>query len=184
MFSIQGWIGNIRLSNSGSRLLLTPFGAPHPRGRVAVYGPRCNCARRSAPLLPLARVCVRGTPPLLRGDPGYRPRSPPFLDRPGSPPPSSLRSSPARRLYIWGTFGYGICCGCLRYDTGPVSAALHPREPASLLCAIKRLSLLGGWMNYLPDFQLRVPYSRFVDSSQHLIQIFIMLTCLSVDKLF
>ena len=102
----------------------------------------------------------------------------------GARRPRRFAPPPARRLHIWVTFGYEICCGCLRYDTGPVSAALRPREPASLLCAIKRLSLLGGWINYLPDFQLRDPYSRFVDSSQHLIQIFVMLTCFSVDKLF
>ena len=132
---------------------------------------------------PLAGSASGGRRPCSAGTPATAPQAPHSLTVRGSPPPS-LRSSPARRLHIWVTFGYGICCGCLRYDTGPVSAALRPREPASLLCAIKRLSLLGGWINYLPNFQLRNPYSRFVDSSQHLIQIFIMLTCLSVDKLF
>ena len=127
---------------------------------------------------------VGGTAPLLRGDPASRSARPPLLDRPGLAAPPSLRSSPRGRLHTRVTFGYRICCGCLRYDTGPVSAALRPREPASLLCAIKRLSLLCGWINYLPHFQLRNPCSRFVDSSQHLIQIFVMLTCFSIDKLF
>ena len=167
----------------GSRCAPYALRAPHPRGRVAVYGPPYDCARRYAPLHSACWVCVEGdAAPAPRG-PRLPLRGPHSLTVRGSPPPS-LRSSPARRLHIWVTFGYGICCGCLRYDTGPVSAALRPREPASLLCAIKRLSLLGGWINYLPYFQLRDPYSRFVDSSQHLIQIFVMLTCFSVDKLF
>ena len=137
------------------------------------------------PLHSACWVCVRGDgTPASRGPRTLAPLGPPFLDRPGLAAPRRFAPPPARRLHTRGTFGYGICCGCLRYDTGPVSAALRPREPASLLCAIKRLSLLGGWINYLPHFQLRDPYSRFVDSSQHLIQIFIMLTCFSVDKLF
>ena len=136
------------------------------------------------PLHSACWVCVRGgRRPCSAGTPASTRGAPHSLTVRGSPPPS-LRSSPARRLHILITFGYGMCCGCLRYDTGPVSAALRPREPASLLCAIKRLSLLSGWINYLPYFQLRDPYSRFVDSSQHLIQVFVMLTCFSVDKLF
>ena len=177
-------MGNTRPPTPGSRFAPYALRAPHPRGRVAVYGPRCYCARRYAPAsLRLLGSASGGTAPLLRGDPTLAPLGPRSLTVRGSPPPS-LRSSPARRLHIWVTFGYGVCCGCLRYDTGPVSAALRPREPASLLCAIKRLSLLSGWINYLPYFQLRDPYSRFVDSSQHLIQVFVMLTRFSVDKLF
>ena len=169
----------------GSRFAPYALRAPHPRGRVAVYGPPCNCARRYAPAsLRLLGLRRGGRRPCSAGTPATAPRSPPLLDRPGLAAPRRFAPPPARRLHIWVTFGYGICCGCLRYDTGPVSAALRPREPASLLCAIKRLSLLGGWINYLPHFQLRYPYSRFVDSSQHLIQIFVMLTCFSVNKLF
>ena len=137
------------------------------------------------PLLSACWVCVRGDgTPASRGPRTLAPLGPPFLDRPGLAAPRRFAPPPARRLHIWVTFGYGMCCGCLRYDTGPVSAALRPREPASLLCAIKRLSLLSGWINYLPYFQLRDPYSRFVDSSQHLIQIFVMLARFSIDKLF
>ena len=178
----QGWIGNTRLSNPGSRCAPYALRAPHPRGRVAVFTTLVATARRYAPLPLRLPVCAT-LDAHPSGGPRYVLRTRAALDVQGSPPPS-LRSSPARRLHIWVTFGYGICCGCLRYDTGPVSAALRPREPASLLCAIKRLSLLSGWINYLPHFQLRDPYSRFVDSSQHLIQIFVMLTCFSVDKLF
>ena len=149
-----------------------------------MYGLPCSCARRYAPasLRLLGLASGDGTP----ASRGPRPslRSAPTPGPSGARRPPSLRSSPRGRLHIRVTFGYGMCCGCLRYDTGPVSAALRPREPASLLCAIKRLSLLGGWINYLPYFQLRNPYSRFVDSSQHLIQIFVMLTCFSIDKLF
>ena len=174
-------MGNTRPSTPGSRYAPYALRA-HPRGRVAVFTTLVATARAvTLPLHSACRSALRSTR-TLRG-PRYVPRTRAALDVRGSPPPS-LRSSPARRLHIWVTFGYGICCGCLRYDTGPVSAALRPREPASLLCAIKRLSLLGGWINYLPDFQLRDPYSRFVDSSQHLIQIFVMLTCFSIDKLF
>ena len=144
-------------------------------------------AARAVPLRssPLARVCVRGdAAPAPRGPRLPLRGAPHSLTVRGSPPPVASLLPPLGDYTGLVPFGYGICCGCLRYDTGPVSAALRPREPASLLCAIKRLSLLGGWMNYLPYFQLRVPYSRFVDSSQHLIQIFVMLTCFSVDKLF
>ena len=179
--SIQGWIGNTRLSNPWQSLAPYALRAS-PSGRVAVYGPPCNCARRYAP----ASLRLLG---LASGDGTPAPRGPrlarsaPTPDRPGLAAP--VASPPPRgRLHTRVTFGYRICCGCLRYDTGPVSAALRPREPASLLCAIKRLSLLCGWINYLPHFQLRNPCSRFVDSSQHLIQIFVMLTCFSVDKLF
>ena len=148
-----------------------------------MYGPRCNCARRYAPAsLRLLGSGVGDGTPAPRGPPPLRSARPPLLDRPGLAP--RRFAPPAGRLHTRVTFGYRICCGCLRYDTGPVSAALRPREPASLLCAIKRLSLLGGWINYLPHFQLRNPCSRFVDSSQHLIQIFVMLTCFSIDKLF
>ena len=178
--SIQGWIGNTRLSNPlAVACSLRPSGS-HPRGRVAVYGPPCNCARRYAPAsLRLLGSGVGGRHPCPRGP--RSPARPPLLDRPGLVAP--VASPPPRETTHTGYFfGYRICCGCLRYDTGPVSAALRPREPASLLCAIKRLSLLCGWINYLPHFQLRNPCSRFVDSSQHLIQIFVMLTCFSVDK--
>ena len=161
-------MGNTRPSTPGSRYAPPALRAPHPRGRVAVFTTLVATARAvTLRFTPLAGLRYARRAP-LRG-PRYVLRTRAALDVRGSPPPS-LRSSPARRLHIWVTFGYGICCGCLRYDTGPVSAALRPREPASLLCAIKRLSLLGGWINYLPDFQLRDPYSRFVDSSQHLIQ--------------
>ena len=170
-------VGNIRPPTSGSRLLLTPFGFPTSRPGAVFTTYLVETARFAC------WVCVRGTAPCFAGTPHSLRSAPRSLTVRGSPPPS-LRSSPARRLHIRVTFDYGICCGYLKYDTGPVSAALRPREPASLLCAIKRLSLLGGWINYLPHFQLRDPYSRFVDSSQHLIQIFVMLTCFSVDKLF
>ena len=171
-----GVVGNTRPPTSGSRFAPYALRA-HPRGRVAVYGPRCYCARRYAPASLRLLGLRQGDGTLLRGDPALAPLGPRSLTVRGSPPPLAS-PSPARRLHIWVTFGYGMCCGCLRYDTGPVSAALRPREPASLLCAIKRLSLLGGWINYLPHFQLRDPYSRFIDSSQHLIQIFVMLTCI------
>ena len=179
-----GVMGNTRPSTPGSRYAPYALRAPHPRGRVAVFTTLVATARAvTLPLHSACRSALRSTrtPP---GGPRYVLRTRAALDVRGSPPPVASLLPPARRLHIWVTFGYGICCGCLRYDTGPVSAALRPREPASLLCAIKRLSLLGGWINYLPDFQLRDPYSRFVDSSQHLIQIFVMLTCFSVDKLF
>ena len=101
----------------------------------------------------------RGTAPLLRGDPAFA-RSAPTPDRPGLAAP--VASPSPRETTHTGYFWLWMRCGCLRYDTGPVSAALRPREPASLLCAIKRLSLLGGWINYLPYFQLRDPYSRLV----------------------
>ena len=181
-FSIQGWIGNTRLSNPGSR-----FRSLRPSGSHLAAGWPCMALVITAravtlPLHPLAGSASGGRRPCSAGTPAT-PAEPPFLDRPGlaAPVASLLPRSETTHMV---TFGYDICCGCLRYDTGPVSAALRPREPASLLCAIKRLSLLGGWINYLPHFQLRDPYSRFVDSSQHLIQIFVMLTCFSVDKLF
>ena len=177
-----GVMGNTRPSTPWQSLRsLRPSGSSPSRPGGRVYYPRCYCAPLRSRFT-ACRSALRSTRTPSGARATCSARELRLTSGARRPPVAS--PLPARRLHIWVTFGYGICCGCLRYDTGPVSAALRPREPASLLCAIKRLSLLGGWINYLPDFQLRDPYSRFVDSSQHLIQIFVMLTCFSVDKLF
>ena len=177
-----GVMGNTRPSTPGSRYALTPFGLLTLAAGWPCLLPSLllRAPLRSASLRLPVCATLDAHPSGARATCSARE----LRLTSGARRPRRFAPPPARRLHIWVTFGYGICCGCLRYDTGPVSAALRPREPASLLCAIKRLSLLGGWINYLPDFQLRDPYSRFVDSSQHLIQIFVVLTCFSVDKLF
>ena len=98
-----GVMGNTRPSTPGSRFAPYALRAPHPRGRVAVYGPPCDCARRYAPASPACWVCVRGTAPCFAGTPHSRPLGPPFLTVRGSPPPS-LRSSPRSETTHMGYF--------------------------------------------------------------------------------
>ena len=99
-----GVVGNTRPPTPGSRFAPYALRAPHPRGRVAMYGPPCNCARRYAPAsLRLLGLRQGGTPPLLRGDPGYRSAEPPHsLTVRGSPPPVASLLPPL------GDYTYGL----------------------------------------------------------------------------
>ena len=104
-----GVMGNTRPSTPGSRFAPYALRAPHPRGRVAVYGLPCSCARRYAPAsLRLLGSGVGGTAPLLRGDPASRSARPPLLDRPGLAAPRRFAPPPAGDY----TYGLLLVMGC------------------------------------------------------------------------
>ena len=100
--------------------LLTPFGLLTPRGRVAVYGLPCSCARRYAPAsLRLLRSGVGGRHPCFAGTPPLAPLGP-SPGPSGARRPPSLRSSPRGRLHRAGSFWlwYLPRLSKVRYGTG------------------------------------------------------------------
>ena len=85
-------------------MLLTPFGLT-PRGRVAVYGLPCSCARRYAPLhLRLLGLASGGRHPCFAGTPPLAPLGPHSWTVRGSPPPVASLLPPRETThtgYFW-----------------------------------------------------------------------------------